>query len=208
MYLMPRKPSFHHPLRDLRAILGKEYTQKKLSRELGVSEVAIKRIENGTLGLSMEMKARIAGVTGLDAESLDSGKFTISGRPFKRSSFSLFRLSTRTRKMGEDKAELHLYELRAQSRAIEELRTLTNAAANKNKFHVVLFLWDEWLHRTIKDFGLRDGFFTSAKRQGIPAGTLKAWERYFKTWEQTQARQGSRLGRRRKMRRRTSLARS
>jgi transcriptional regulator with XRE-family HTH domain len=184
-------------------MLGPEYTQKKLARELGVSEVAIKRIENGTLALSMEMKARIAGVTGVDPGSLDSGKFTISGRPFKRSSFFLFRLSTRTRKMGEDKAELHFGELRAQSRVIEELRTLTNAAANKNKFHVVLYLWDEWLYRTIKDFGLRDEFLISAKTQGIPAGTRQAWEQYFKAWEKTRARQKSRLGRRRKMRRKT-----
>ena len=203
MYLMPRKPSFNHPLRDLRAILGNEYTQKKFSRELGVSEVAIKRIENGTLSLSTEMKGRIAAFTGVDAESLDSGKFTISGRPFNSASFRIFRRSVRTRKIGETKAELHRYEVNAQLQAMKRMRALTNAAADNNKFHVVLFLWDEWLHRTIKDFGLRDGFFTSAKRQGIPAGTLKAWERYFKTWEQTRARQGSRLGRRRKMRRRT-----
>src|SRR5438552_1698393 len=82
VYLMPRKPSFRHPLRDLRTILGKGYTQKKFSRELGVSEVAIKRIENGTLKLSTEMKGRIAAFTGVDAASLDSGRFTIAGRPF------------------------------------------------------------------------------------------------------------------------------
>src|SRR5437764_8914808 len=104
---MPRKPSFCHPLRDLRAILGKEYTQKKLSRHLGVSEVAIKRIENGTLRLSTEMKGRIAAFTGVDAESIDSGKFTISSRPFSRAAFGLFRVSVRTRKMGEKKAELN-----------------------------------------------------------------------------------------------------
>ena len=188
MYLMPRKPSFHHPLRDLRAVLGKEYTQRKLSRELGVSEVAIKRIENGTLRLSTEMKGRIAAFAGVDAESLDSGKFTISGRPFKRSSFFLFRVSTRTRKMGEDKAELHLYELRAQLRAIEAMRALTNAAADKNKFHVVMFLWYEWLHRTIEDFGLLDGFLECAKTQGVPAGTLRTWEKLFKKREWTYAR--------------------
>ena len=198
MYLMPRKPSFNHPLRDLRAILGNEYTQKKFSRELGVSEVAIKRIENGTLALSMEMKARIAGVTGVDAESLDSGKFTISGRLFKRSSFSLFRLSTRTRKMGEKKAELHRYEVNAQLQAIERIRALTNAAADNNKFHVVLFLWDEWLHRTIKDFDLLDGFFKCAETQGVPADTLEIWQQLFRERERTRSRNRSRSGRRRR----------
>lgn len=195
---MPRKASFNHPLRDLRAILGKEYTQKKLSRELGVSEVAIKRIENGTLRLSTEMKARIAGVTGVDAESLDSGKFTIASRPFSRAAFHLYRLSSRTRKMGEDKAELSPYEVNAQLNAIEEMRALTNAAADKNKFHVVLFLWDEWLHRTIENFGLRDGFFKCAKTQGVPADALRIWEQLFKIWERTRKRSGSRSGRRRR----------
>jgi transcriptional regulator with XRE-family HTH domain len=199
MYLMPRKPSFRHPLRDLRAILGKEYTQKKLSRELGVSEVAIKRIENGTLRLSTEMKGRIAAFAGVDAESLDSGRFTVASRPsrlFSRAAFSLFRVSTRTRKMGEDKAQLHLYELRAQLRAIKAMKALTNAAADKNKFHVVIFLWYEWLHHTIRNFGLRNGFFECAKKQRVSADTLRIWQQLFKLRESTP--NGPRLGRRRR----------
>lgn len=199
---MPRKPSFRHPLRDLRAILGKEYTQKKFSREMGVSAVAIKRIENGTLGLSTEMKGRIAAFTGVDAESLDSGKFTIAGRPFNRAAFGLFRIASRTRKMGEKKAELNPYEVHAQLQAIEKIRALTNAAADGNKFHVVLFLLDEWLRRTIEDFGLRDGFFKCAKTQGVPADTLKIWEYLLKKPEGARSRKGRHSVRRRRMARR------
>jgi transcriptional regulator with XRE-family HTH domain len=202
MYLMPRKPSFYHPLRDLRAILGKEYTQKKFSREVGVSEVAIKRIENGTLKLSTEMKGRIAAFTGVDAESLDSGKFTTAGRPFSTAAFGLFRIASRTRKMGENEAELNAYEVDAQLRAIEQIRTLTNAAADSNKFHVVLFLWDEWLRRTIEEFGLRDAFFKCAKTQGVAAHIRKIWEQQLKKGERTQPRKLSRSVRRRRMVRR------
>jgi transcriptional regulator with XRE-family HTH domain len=198
---MPREPSFHHPLRGLRATLGKEYTQKKFARELGVSEIAIKRIENGTLRLSTEMKARIAGCTGVDAESLDSGKFTIAGRPFSSSAFFLFRLSTRTRKMGEDKAQLHSYEVNAQLQAIEQMRALTNAAADKNKFHVVLFLWHEWLYRTMEEFGLRGGFFRCAKTQGVPAETLRIWQLVLTKRERMRTRTGRRSVRRRMPRR-------
>lgn len=200
VYLMPREPSFHHPLRDLRVTLGKEYTQKKFARELGVSEVAIKRIENGTLRLSTQMKARIAGCTGVDAESLDSGKFTISGRPFSSSAFFLFRLSTRTREMGEDKAQLHAYEVNAQLQAIEQMKALTNAAADKNKFHVFLFLWHEWLYRTIEDFDLRYGFFECATMQGVPADTLGIWGQLLKKRRRTRSRKAPvrrrRIGRR------------
>ena len=194
---MPRKPSFRHPLRDLRAILGKDYTQKKFSRELGVSEVAIKRIENGTLSLSTEMKGRIAAFAGVDAESLDSGKFTIAGRPFSKAAFGLFRIASRTRKMGENKAELNPYEVDAQLQVIEQIRALTNAAADNNKFHVVLFLWEEWLRRTMDDFGLRDGFFKCAKTQGVPADTLRLWEQLLKKQRRTRKRNGSRAWRRR-----------
>lgn len=199
---MPRKPSFRHPLRDLRRILGKDYTQKKLSRELGVSEIAIKRIENGALRLSTEMKGRIAAFTGVDAESIDSGKFTIAGRPFSSASFRIFRRSVGTRKIGETKAELNPYEVEAQLQAIEKIRALTNAAADNNKFHVVLFLWDEWLRRTMEDLGLRDGFFKCAKTQGVPVNTLRIWEQLLKKRHRTRSRKEQRSVRRRRKPRR------
>jgi transcriptional regulator with XRE-family HTH domain len=159
VYLMPRKPSFHHPLRQLRTILGKKFTQKKLAQELGVSEAAIKRIENGTLKLSTEMKGRIAEFAGVNAASIDGGNFTWGNNiRFDNLAFRAFRWYSRTRGKGDEVAHLRAWEKDLQRQTIREIGALTNAAADNNKFHVVLYVWSQWLARTICDFNLWDAF--------------------------------------------------
>jgi transcriptional regulator with XRE-family HTH domain len=198
---MPRKPSFEHPLRELRIILGKKFTQKRLARELGVSEAAIKRIENGTLKLSTEMKGRIAEFAGVNAASLDGGNFTWGNNvPFDHLAFRAFRWYSRTRGKGDEVAHLRAWEIDLLRRTIREIGALTNAAADNNKFHVVLYVWSQWLAQTISDFNLWDAF---AKESGelpvpIPKERLRELELLIKTLKVNRRRRRSKLSRRRK----------
>jgi len=62
VYTMPRKPSFHHPLRDVRTAAG--LTQDQLARLLGVSRATILSIENGRLKMWNELALKVRAQTG------------------------------------------------------------------------------------------------------------------------------------------------
>jgi DNA-binding XRE family transcriptional regulator len=69
---MPKKPRFIHPLRQIRDAISQEekqrgglaMSQSRFAELLGVSRITIAKIENGDLGVSVAMEARILALTG------------------------------------------------------------------------------------------------------------------------------------------------
>jgi transcriptional regulator with XRE-family HTH domain len=78
---MPKKPSFIHPLRQVRDAIsehekgqgGTAMSQSRFARMLRVSRITIAKIENGKLGVSVELQRRILGLTGAE---IPTGKTT------------------------------------------------------------------------------------------------------------------------------------
>lgn len=66
---MPRKPKTKHPIRALREIIGK--SQREFAHSLGISPSALKRIENGTLKLSLRVRRKIVYETLIDSRCLN-----------------------------------------------------------------------------------------------------------------------------------------
>jgi len=155
---MPRKPVFDHAVRKLRRIMGKKFTQEAFARQIGVSAIAIKRIENGSLKLSPIMKARIMWATGVDPDSLDSGEPRLVGVPYTPELYESHREALRTRELHETKVKLSSWEIAKKHTAQREMEALIDAAAYDNKFQVVLFLWHDWLNKTIGEFDLKASF--------------------------------------------------
>ena len=65
---MPRPPKVKSRIRDLRAIIGK--TQREFALSIGISPIALNRIENGTLALSAGVLTKIVTETGVDPRSI------------------------------------------------------------------------------------------------------------------------------------------
>ena len=65
---MPRPARVKSPIRDLRAIIGK--TQREFALSIGISPIALNRIENGTLALSARVLNKIVTETGVDPRSI------------------------------------------------------------------------------------------------------------------------------------------
>ena len=69
---MPKKPSFIHPLRQIRDAISQvekqrgrpAMSQARFAKILSVSRITIAKIENGTLGVSVEMQRRILNLFG------------------------------------------------------------------------------------------------------------------------------------------------
>lgn len=70
-YVMPRKPRFIHPVRQVRTCLG--LSQPAFAKLIGCSAVAVQRIENGSLPLSRKLAISILEATGADPVSLLAG---------------------------------------------------------------------------------------------------------------------------------------
>lgn len=163
---MPRPPRFDHPIRKIRRIIG--YTQAKLAAELGVSEIAVKRVENGDLALSNQMKKRLMIATGVDPASLDrKTPAGIGESTYTREMFERHRENSRTRKRGDQTAELRDWHRVLLRQAAREMDALMDAAVNANKFDMILYLWELWLQQTIKELDLSSGFLLAAKKAGL-----------------------------------------
>ncbi len=65
---MPRPVRVKSRIRDLRAIIGK--TQREFALLIGISPIALNRIENGTLALSARVLNKIVTETGVDPRSI------------------------------------------------------------------------------------------------------------------------------------------
>jgi len=164
---MPRPPKFDHVVRKLRGIIG--YTQAKLAADLGVSEIAVKRIENKKLALSDQMKKRLMIATGVDPASLRPRKkpVFIGEATYTREMFERHRENSRTRKREDTTAELRDWHNALLRVASQEMDAIMEAAANGNKFDMILYLWELWLQQTIKDLDLSAGFLQAAKNVGL-----------------------------------------
>jgi len=92
-YVMPRKPRFLHPVRQVRTCLG--HSQSAFAKLVGCSAVAIQRIENGTLQLSSKLANSILEATGADAVSLRAGRdakaMDMMGHEFTKQSYNFYR---------------------------------------------------------------------------------------------------------------------
>lgn len=75
---MPRTPKVKSPIRDLRAIIGK--TQREFAFSIGISPIALTRIENGTLALSRRVARRIVCETAIDPRCLNGKLRTLRNR--------------------------------------------------------------------------------------------------------------------------------
>jgi transcriptional regulator with XRE-family HTH domain len=80
---MPRPVRVKSRIRDLRAIIGK--TQREFALSIGISPIALNRIENGSLALSRRVVFKILVETGVDPRCL-YGKLrtlrTPAGEPY------------------------------------------------------------------------------------------------------------------------------
>jgi DNA-binding XRE family transcriptional regulator len=70
-YVMPRKPRFIHPVRQVRTCLG--HTQPSFAKLIGCKAITVQRIENGKLKLSAKLANSILEATGADPVSLRAG---------------------------------------------------------------------------------------------------------------------------------------
>jgi transcriptional regulator with XRE-family HTH domain len=61
-----------HPVRRIRTVLGK--TQPEFAELVGTSAIALKRVENETLGLSTDLASRITAATGAATDQLLKGR--------------------------------------------------------------------------------------------------------------------------------------
>jgi len=66
---MPRAPRVKSPIRDLRAIIGR--TQREFAFSIGISPIALTRIENKTLALSPRVARKIVYETAVDPRCLN-----------------------------------------------------------------------------------------------------------------------------------------
>jgi transcriptional regulator with XRE-family HTH domain len=190
---MPKPPAFDHVVRKLRRIIG--YTQAKLAAELGVSEIAVKRIENGDLDLSDQMKRRLMITTGVDPASLDRKKPVFIGQSiYTREMFETHRENSRTRKKGDVAAELKDWHRALLNLATQEMNALMEAAVNANKFDIILYLGELWLQQTIKELGLSSAFVRAADKRGFDSVTAFLLRR--RSTQPTKSKRSSFRGRR------------
>jgi transcriptional regulator with XRE-family HTH domain len=78
---VPRPTRVKSPIRDLRAIIGK--TQREFAFAIGISPIALTRIENNTLALSRRVARKIEIEAGVDLQRLLKGKLrTIDGQQY------------------------------------------------------------------------------------------------------------------------------
>ena len=92
-YVMPRKPRFIHPVRQVRTCLG--YSQPAFAKLIGCSAIAIQRIENGTLQLSRRLANSILEATGADPVTLRAGRdakaMDMMGQEYSKESLELYK---------------------------------------------------------------------------------------------------------------------
>jgi transcriptional regulator with XRE-family HTH domain len=101
---MPRPHSHPHILRDLRATIG--LSQAELAERVGVSAIAIQRIEGGSLALSSQLASRIMLATGISGGELlrgGNGKLIDAlGRPYSAETFRWWKIK---KMVGADRAK-------------------------------------------------------------------------------------------------------
>jgi DNA-binding XRE family transcriptional regulator len=92
-YVMPRKPRFIHPVRQVRTCLG--HSQPSFAKLIGCSAVAVQRIENGQLQLSSKLANSILEATGADPCSLLAGRdakaMDMRGREYTKEAYNFYR---------------------------------------------------------------------------------------------------------------------
>jgi DNA-binding XRE family transcriptional regulator len=92
-YVMPRKPRFIHPVRQVRTCLA--HSQSSFAKLIGCSAVAVQRIENGQLQLSSKLANSILEATGADPVSLLAGReakaMDMMGCEYSKSSYDFYR---------------------------------------------------------------------------------------------------------------------
>ena len=85
MYVMPKRPRFIHPVRQVRTCLA--HTQASFAKLLGCAAITIQRIENGPLRLSEKLANTILETTGANPTALLKGKaLDRDGKPFTKES--------------------------------------------------------------------------------------------------------------------------
>jgi transcriptional regulator with XRE-family HTH domain len=147
---MPKIPANPHPLHLVRKELG--WTQQKLAEKCGVAAVTIKKIEGRSLKPSIDLLGRIMWATGVDPESLSADKPTIMKLPYTGELGNGHITAVRTSKLGE--IDVGEHEIGIVGDWATVLGVVMMAAAKKNAFHTVGFLFQRWAESVIADFGL------------------------------------------------------
>ena len=92
-YVMPLKPRFLHPVRQVRTCLG--LSQPAFAKLAGCSAIAIQRIENGSLPLSQKLACTIMEATGADPVSLlagnDATALDMMAQPYSKLAHQLYK---------------------------------------------------------------------------------------------------------------------
>jgi hypothetical protein len=168
---MPRPPRFIHPIRRVRDAIaeaeGKPVSQTTFAGWLGVSRIAIAKIENGTLGLSEDLARRIHGLTGavmpsgVIADNLGDCYGEIDGDDYSPESWRQWKAHlARLKEASPDDLAAGL---------IQSVRLLAMAAAEKNRFSDASAQLYDAMRKVIEDLGLEQ--YMARKLTKMPKAT-------------------------------------
>lgn len=152
MYPMPKTNSNPHPLAVARKCLG--WTQARLAEKAGVAAVTIKKIESRTLKPSEGLAGRLMWVTGLNAGCIVSGgPAMFLDMPYcaELGRAHVDAMATKS-KTGDPQMEEWVEDSTVEM--MVAVTALMRAAAMKNAFHPVGFLFEHWAQSVVADFKL------------------------------------------------------
>ena len=164
---MPIPPKFIHPLRTVRAAMGKK-SQAALASLVGVSAVTIKKIEQGDLEMSMSLSMRIMAATGANPLSVRDKNGTpkdIWGDPYDADSFLAYLRSNVGKASGTDFEDEKYYQ-DTLFRMSCQLEWIVQAAAQRRRLPAIEFAWQAWLYQASSDFHLLETFLKLASEIG------------------------------------------
>ncbi len=150
-YVMPRKPRFNHPVRQVRTRIG--CSQSSFAKLIGCSSIAIQRIENGTLKLSAKLAHAIMEATGADPAQLRRGPqakaLDMMGKEFSKESFDFLK---KVLPCTDNDLRLLLHKLISYS----ELLLIASQRGGKSKSHAVYSAVVDSLEKVAGDFKLKE----------------------------------------------------
>jgi transcriptional regulator with XRE-family HTH domain len=149
---MPRKPSYPHVLRTVRAL--RELSQPALARLVGVEPITIRKIENGELKPSRKLANRLAIETGVDPNQIIENFDPQTPYPVMGHPEVLSKESWKTRREPKlDEPTLRAIEREVNATAID-LNEMLKASVPKGSVWVLVHALRQALAELKEEFGL------------------------------------------------------
>ena len=167
---MPRKPSYPHVLRTVRALRG--LSQPALARLVGVEPITIRKIENGELKPSRKLANRLATETGVDPNQIIENFDPESPHPVMGHPEILTKQDWTTRKKPKlDEPTLKAIEREVKATA-DDVREMLKASVPKGSVWVLLHALRQALAELREEFRLpvkTEKFDRKAAMQAVAA---------------------------------------